>query len=65
MTRVAATIALRHDARTRRRWARHPDVAGFLARDGEIWRGVPGRGDALVVGAGDAPSGLQLTGGDG
>ena len=37
------TIAQRHDAERRRRWARHPDVAAFVARDDEIWRSVPGR----------------------
>ncbi len=61
--RVAAALADRHDAERQRRWARTPDVAGFLARDAEIWRFVPGRSGALVVGAGDAPSGVQVGGG--
>jgi len=61
---VSAAIVRRHDTERRRRWARHPDVAAFLSRDGEIWRAVPGRGDALVVGAGDVPSALRVSGGD-
>ena len=50
--RVEGAIVLRHDAERRRRWVRHPDVASFIARDGEVWRSMPGRGDALVIGAG-------------
>src|SRR6478735_10199368 len=61
--RVEAALADRHDAERQRRWSRTPDVAGFLARDAEIWRFVPGRSQSLVVGAGDAPSGVQVGGG--
>lgn len=61
--RAARQIAERHDHERARRWARHPDVAAFVARDGEIWRPVPGRGDTLVIGAGDDASDVRVTGG--
>ncbi|MCR2810118.1 MULTISPECIES: FtsK/SpoIIIE domain-containing protein [unclassified Microbacterium] len=61
--RVASQIGQRHADERARRWARHPDVAAFLARDGEIWRPVPGRGHALVVGAGTDRSEVRVTGG--
>ena len=56
-------IAERHTAERARRWARHPDVAAFAARDGEIWRPMNGRGEAIVVGSGADPSELRVTGG--
>ncbi|SDH41852.1 FtsK/SpoIIIE domain-containing protein [Microbacterium pygmaeum] len=61
--RVVRAIDDRHAEERDRRWSRHPDVAGFLAREGEIWRAVPDRADALVVGSGSQPSGLRVTGG--
>lgn len=61
--RVARQIAERHTDERARRWARHPDVAAFLARDGEIWRPIAGRGDAIVVGSGSDASDLRVTGG--
>lgn len=63
--RVSVEVERRHDAERRRRWARHPDVAAFSARDDEIWRSVPGRGDALVIGTGEAASGMRIAGGEG
>lgn len=63
--RVGAEVGRRHDVERRRRWARHPDVRSFAARDDEIWRSVPGRGEALVLGAGDVASAVRVTGGDG
>ena len=39
--RVAREIGERHADERARLWARHPDVAGFVARDREIWRPVP------------------------
>lgn len=63
--RVATAVAQRHESDRRRRWARHPDVAAFVSRDAEIWRSVAGRVDTLVIGAGDAPSGLRIAGGEG
>jgi S-DNA-T family DNA segregation ATPase FtsK/SpoIIIE len=62
--RVEGAIGLRHDAERRRRWARHPDVSSFIARDGEVWRSIPGRGDTLVIGAGETASGLRVSGGE-
>ena len=61
--RAARQVAERHDAERARRWARHPDVAGFLAREGEIWRPVSGRGDVMVIGSGPAASEVRITGG--
>ncbi|GAA1947202.1 FtsK/SpoIIIE domain-containing protein [Microbacterium deminutum] len=63
--RVSAEVTRRHDAERRRRWARHPDVRSFAARDDEIWRSVPGRGEALVIGTGEAASAIRITGGEG
>ena len=61
--RVEAAIGRQHDAERMRRWASHPDIAGFIVRDSEIWRSIPGRGETLVIGAGDTASGLRVTGG--
>lgn len=59
---VAAGIRHRHDEERRARWARHPDVAGFAAHPAEIWRSVPGRQEALVVGRGHADSDVRVEG---
>ena len=61
--RVAREIGERHTDERARRWARHPDVAVFVARDSEIWRPIPGRGDAMVVGAGAESSAVRVVGG--
>lgn len=61
--RASRLVAERHDGERTRRWSRHPDVAAFVARDGEIWRSVPGRGDALVVGSGVDASDVRVRGG--
>lgn len=57
-------IAARHDAERDLRTRRHPDVAALLARSADVWRPVPDRDDHLVVGAGEQPSALRVTGGD-
>lgn len=59
---VADEIARRHADERRARRGRHPDVAGYLADEHEVWRAVPGRGDAVVVGSGDAPSDVRVEG---
>jgi S-DNA-T family DNA segregation ATPase FtsK/SpoIIIE len=61
--RVAAEISERHADERRRRWARHPDVAAFVARDGEIWRPSTGRGESLVLGSGSDASDVRVSGG--
>ncbi|MEU1972363.1 FtsK/SpoIIIE domain-containing protein [Microbacterium sp. NPDC019599] len=61
--RIAESIAARHDRERERRRAQHPDVAAFLAGPGEIWRHVPARTQAVVVGSGAAPSAVQVSGG--
>ncbi len=63
LARVEDDISARHERERARRRAQHPDVAGFLMDMGEIWRAVPARGEGLVAGTGDAPTGLQLSGG--
>ncbi|WP_439591399.1 FtsK/SpoIIIE domain-containing protein [Microbacterium sp.] len=63
--RVSAIVDERHEAERRRQWSVRPDVASFLVGDGGVWRSVPGRGDVLVVGAGEVASGLRLAGGVG
>ncbi len=65
VTAARGEVARRHDAERAVRWARHPDVAGFLGRPESIWRPVPGREDRIVVGAGDGDSEVRVTGGDG
>ncbi|MCH6232275.1 hypothetical protein MK786_16095 [Microbacterium sp. CFH 31415] len=62
---VARAVAQRHDDERRRAWARHPDVASFVGRDDEVWRSSPGRDDLLVIGEGEVPSAVRITGGDG
>ncbi|TDN88538.1 FtsK/SpoIIIE domain-containing protein [Microbacterium sp. BK668] len=61
--RVAASVDARHERERERRRSRHPDVAGYVARESEVWRAAPGRSESLVVGHGDAPSGLHVAGG--
>ncbi|MFS0867993.1 FtsK/SpoIIIE domain-containing protein [Microbacterium sp. 179-B 1A2 NHS] len=55
----------RHADERSARWARHPDVAGFLRRPDAIWRPTPEREGVLVVGRGVGESALRVTGGDG
>ncbi|MBD8022092.1 FtsK/SpoIIIE domain-containing protein [Microbacterium gallinarum] len=62
---VAQAVARRHDEERRRAWARHPDVASFLARDDEVWRRSPDRDDVLVIGEGEIASDVRITGGEG
>jgi S-DNA-T family DNA segregation ATPase FtsK/SpoIIIE len=61
--RIAASVDARHDRERERRRTRHPDLARFITSETEIWRAVPGRSEALVIGQGGVPSGLTVTGG--
>lgn len=61
--RVSAAITSRHEAERSQLWLRHPDVARFLAREDDIWRGD--RAVEVVVGEGERASGVRVTGGDG
>ena len=61
--RGGAQIVRRHIEERTRRWARHPDVAAFAAREGDIWRPVPGRAESLVIGAGVGASDVRVVGG--
>jgi S-DNA-T family DNA segregation ATPase FtsK/SpoIIIE len=61
--RVGREIGVRHTDERARRWARHPDVAAFVAHRDEIWRPVPGRGEVIVVGSGADASDVRVTGG--
>lgn len=63
--RVSAEVESRHTRERRKRWALHPDVVSFLGRDSEIWRATVGRSEGIVVGAGEMPSEVQVTGGTG
>lgn len=45
-----------------RQWRRTPDVAGYARDADEVWRAVPGRGEVVVVGSGDATSTVRLDG---
>lgn len=62
---LARTVSQRHDVERRRAWSRHPDVAGFVLNDDDVWRHSPERADALVAGSGDVASVVRLTGGEG
>lgn len=62
LAELREAVARRHEDERRELWSRHPDVAGYLVEEGEIWRVVPGRGDALVVGSGATPSSVRLEG---
>lgn len=64
LARLRAAVATRHAAERAELWAQHPDVAGFAGAPADIWRPVPGRREALVVGRGAAESRLRVTGGD-
>lgn len=63
LARIAAEIDVRLERERLRLRAQHPDVAGFLTNSDEIWRAAAARGDGLAAGTGDAPIGLQLSGG--
>jgi len=61
--RISREVGERQSAERARRWSRHPNVMAFIARDADIWRSVPGRGDVLVVGAGVEASSVRVVGG--
>lgn len=61
--RVAAAITARHETERAQLWLRHPDVARFLAREDDIWRGD--RASLVGVGEGERRSAVRVTGGDG
>lgn len=61
--RVSAAITARHEAERSQLWLRHPDVARFLAREDDIWRGD--RAAVVVVGEGERGSAVRVAGGDG
>ncbi|MFE7846495.1 FtsK/SpoIIIE domain-containing protein [Microbacterium sp. NPDC057407] len=60
---ISRAIEQRHELERQRAWARHPDVASLIARDDDVWRAAPERLDALVVGDGEVPSVVRVTGG--
>ncbi|EZP26687.1 putative DNA segregation ATPase [Microbacterium oleivorans] len=65
LAEAQAEVARRHDEEREQRWATHPDVERFLARPESIWRVVPEREAALVVGSGEDASSLRVSGGEG
>ncbi|MCM3695850.1 FtsK/SpoIIIE domain-containing protein [Microbacterium oleivorans] len=65
LTLADAELATRHDHERSQRWATHPDIAHYLERPESIWRIVPERETALVVGSGTDSSTVRTTGGDG
>lgn len=60
---VASAVAARHTGERAQLWTLHPDVARLVSDGGDIWRA--GRAAAIVVGAGERPSIVRVTGGDG
>lgn len=60
---VAAAVGARHETERAQLWARHPDVARLIARDGDVWRA--GAVASVVVGVGERSSVVRVTGGDG
>lgn len=61
--RVADEIRLRHDAERTALEVRHPDAGSLCFTDAGVWRPVPGRREAIVVGRGSQTSALRVTGG--
>lgn len=61
--RIAGEIDARHAQERAHHRARHPDVAAFTEDPAQIWRAVPGRSDALVLGSGARASELRVSGG--
>ncbi|MDL9980509.1 FtsK/SpoIIIE domain-containing protein [Microbacterium sp. ASV49] len=61
--RIADEIAHRHDVERASVRTRHPDAAALCLTDAGVWRPVPGRGEALVVGSGERESTLRVSGG--
>nr|WP_241748144.1 MULTISPECIES: FtsK/SpoIIIE domain-containing protein [Microbacterium] len=62
--RADASLRRRHDRERHARWVRYPDVAGYARTGDDVWRAVPGRGDALVIGRGLDASAVRVSGGD-
>lgn len=62
---LAERVARRHESERRHRRMRHPDVASYLSRDGEVWRTRSEPEELLVLGSGDVESGVRMTGGEG
>ena len=60
--RLRDAIAARHVQERAGLWAQHPDVLGYLSDPAEIWRAVPGREGMVVVGRGEVPSAVRVTG---
>ncbi|KAF2415281.1 hypothetical protein B1729_00050 [Microbacterium sp. B35-04] len=60
---VASAVSARHTGERAQLWTLHPDVARLVAGGGDIWRG--GRAASIVVGEGERPSIVRVTGGDG
>ncbi|WP_394289364.1 FtsK/SpoIIIE domain-containing protein, partial [Microbacterium sp.] len=65
LAQARGEIDRRHDAERSERWARHPDVGGYLRRPETIWRTVTDRDENLVVGSGEVLSTLRIGGGEG
>jgi S-DNA-T family DNA segregation ATPase FtsK/SpoIIIE len=63
--RVAELVAERHETERAALWRRHPDVAGLLEDDTDIWKAWAGGEASLVLGAGDVTSAVRVTGGEG
>ncbi len=62
LARAEAELAHRHALERERLWRRHPDVASFAADPDRVWRAVPGRDEALVLGRGERPSAVRVDG---
>lgn len=60
LARARAEVEARHARERDTRWKATPRVGGYLADPDEVWRRVPGRSEVLVVGAGEAPSGVRI-----
>ncbi|QLD12680.1 FtsK/SpoIIIE domain-containing protein [Microbacterium oleivorans] len=59
-----AETARRHAREREERWRSTPDVSRYLADPDDIWRSVPGRRDAVVVGIGPVRSDVRVDGDD-
>jgi len=60
---VRLRMRARHDTERALAWRRHPDLARLTRGDDEVWRRSAAREAVLVVGRGDMPSAVRITGG--
>lgn len=61
--RIRADVDERHAGERSALRSKHPDVAGYLLHPEQIWRAVADRAATIVIGCGEVPSAVRVTGG--